>query len=172
MSRRKRISKESADICARVYAELAKVRQERDLSNIIFAFPRVKCQGTWQASGALIAASIAKRNQIPGSNANVRAFPITLVGVDDVEVFVDHYWMKKLRELGCLTVEKSKPNARVKVPSEIADRTRIPTTGIADVPPFQHGATWSWPMIEAMQRVSSNISGGKGLSWPVANDQG
>ena len=68
MSRRKRISKESDAICAHVYDEVSKVRQERDLRNIIFifAFPRVRCQGAWQSSGPLIAAAIAKRNKSLG----------------------------------------------------------------------------------------------------------
>ena len=114
-----------------------------------------------------MSAAIAKRNQIPGSKEDVRAFEIKLVGVEDVEVFVNHFWMKRLRDLGCLTIEKFKPNARVKVPSEAADVLSIPTTGIVDVPPFQQGATWTWPVIEAMQRVSNRMSGGKGLSWPV-----
>ena len=165
MSRRKRVSKESDAICAHVRDELLKVRRERDLQNIVFAFPRVKYKGYWSDPGPLVAAAIAKRNQIPGSQRDVPAFQINLEGVEDVEVFVNHFWMKKLRALGCLTVEKFKPNARTKVPHAVADTLAIPTSGIVDVPPFQLGATWNWPVIEAMQRVSNDLSAGKGLDW-------
>ena len=132
-------------------------------------FRGFKYKGYWSDPGPLVAAAIAKRNQIPGSQRDVPAFQINLEGVEDVEVFVNHFWMKKLRALGCLTVEKFKPNARTKVPHAVADTLAIPTSGIVDVPPFQLGATWNWPVIEAMQRVSNDLSAGKGLGLAPAS---
>ena len=158
MSRRKRASKQSHAVCAQVYKEIAKVREERDLSNIVFAFPRVRTHGKWQDPSALITAAMVKRRQMPHSRGDIRAFPITLEGVEAVEVPVDHEWMKKFRDIGCLVIEKFKPNARVKVPGDIANSLDSQTMAVVDMPPFHLGATWNWPVIQALQETAVRIS--------------
>ena len=158
MSRRKRASKQSHAFCEQVYEEIAKVRQERDLSNIVFAFPRVRAHGKWQDPSALVIASVVKRRQMPQSHGDIRAFTITLEGVEAVEVPVDHEWMKKFRDIGCLVVEKFKPEARVKVPGDIANSLDSQTIAVVDIPPFHLGATWNWPVIEALQTTAASIS--------------
>ena len=158
MSRRKRISKQSQTICAQVHDEIARSRQERSLSNVVFAFPRVMTQGKWHDPSGLIVASVVKRRKMPQSSGDVRAFPIALEGVAAVEFPVNHEWMKKLREIGCLVVEKSKPNARVKVPGDIADFLDTQTIAVVDVPPFHLGMTWNWPVIEALQGTAERVS--------------
>ena len=145
-------------MCARIYDEIVKARHERDLSNIVFAFPRVRTHGKWQGSGALVIAAVVKRRQMPQSGGDPRAFTITLEGVEAIEVPVDHEWMKKFRGIGCLVVEKFKPNARVKVPGNIANALDSQTMAVVDVPPFHLSATWNWPVIEALQTTAVGIS--------------
>lgn len=158
MSRRKRASKQSQSVCARVYDEIVKARHERDSSNIVFAFPRVRVHGKWQDPGALVTAAVVKRRQMRQSGGDPRAFTITLEGVEAVEVPVDHEWMKQFRGVGCLVVEKFKPNARVKVPGDIANALDSQTMAVVDVPPFHLSATWSWPVIESLQATAVRIS--------------
>ena len=166
MSRRKRASKQSQLVCARIYEEIVKARRERDLSNIVFAFPRVRSHGKWQDPSALVTAAVVKRRQMPQSGGDPRAFTITLEGVEAVEVPVDHEWMKKFRNIGCLVVEKFKPNARVKVPGDIANALDSQTIAVVDVPPFHLSATWSWPVIEALQTTAVRISERKAQAQP------
>ena len=158
MSRRKRASKQSQLVCARIYEEIVKARHERDLSNIVFAFPRVRTHGKWQDPSGLVTAAVIKRRQMPQSGGDPRAFTITLEGVEAVEVPVDHEWMKKLRDNGCLVVEKFKPNARVKVPGDIANALDSQTIAVVDVPQFHLSATWNWPVIDALQATAVRIS--------------
>lgn len=158
MSRRKRASKQSRAVCSAIYDEITKARRDRDLSNIVFAFPRVMTAGRWQDPGALVVAAIIKRRQMPQSHGEPRAFTITLDSVAAVEVPVDHEWMKRFREMGCLTVEKSKPCARVKVPGDIADALDSQTVAIVDIPAFHLGMTWNWPVIEALQATAKEVS--------------
>ncbi|MXZ89865.1 MAG: hypothetical protein F4W95_10065 [Chloroflexi bacterium] len=157
MSRRKRASKQSQAVCSEIYDEIAKARQDRDLSNIVFAFPRVMTAGKWQDSGASVVAAIIKRRKMPQSYGEPRAFTITLDGVAAVEVPVDHEWMKKFRDKGCLTVYKFKPDARVKVPGDIADALDSHTVAIVDIPAFHLGMTWNWPAIEALQATAKRV---------------
>ena len=166
MSRRKRASKQSRLVCTQIYDEIAKARNERDLSNIVFAFPRVRTHGKWQDPGALVTAAIVKRRQMPQSGGDPRAFTITLEGVEAVEVPVDHEWMKKFRGIGCLVVEKFKPNTRVKVPGDIANALDSQTIAVVDVPPFHLNATWNWPMIEVLQATAVRISEQKAQDQP------
>ena len=165
MARRKENDKNSRDLCEQVYEELKKVRAERGLPNVVFVFPRVLSCGKWVDPSGLVVGAIAKRGEIEGSLEKQTAFPIKLVGVEGVEVRVNHWWMKRFREVGCLSVEKLETMTRVKVPHEVADTVRVGTRAVVCVPPFHDGYTWAWPVVEALQETSSKLSGGEGMSW-------
>ena len=168
MSRRNATSRKSKQICADVYEEILKARKGRALENVVFAFPHVMIRGEWRDPAAEIIAALIKRNDLVSSRTDPRAFSMTLDGVEDVEVSVDHDCMKQFRNVGCLVVTKYRSRVRVKVPGEYAGVLTRPTIAIVSIPPFQRGMTWNWPVIEALQRTSRNISISRGFAGDTA----
>ncbi len=151
----RRISRETDDMCARVYQEISAARINREIGNVVFAFPWVKQEGNWVEPSPLILAAITKRAEL-GKPIKKGAFPIHLCNVEDVEFPFSHGWMKKFRSVGCLVVERFSRGStlvtRVKVPSEYVRRNAL-QSALVSVPQFHLGMTWYWPTIDALETV-------------------
>ena len=153
---------DNSAVCESVYNWIRAARKAYDLSHIAFAFPMIKTfsLSDWFDPVGAVAGVIAKRRSfITPDSYDERAYPLKFQGesVLDTEFSVNHYWGKKLREVGCLAIYEEN-GYKVKIPAKLAYNLANKTMGLVCVPPFHRGAVPNWTIIAKIQEVSADIS--------------
>ena len=135
------------------------MRLTHDLSHVLFTFPRVKKEpnADWQASSPYIIGChvAAKRDANHPDDQNL---PYTVKGVEQIEFDVTKPNVKRLMNIGVLTMVRHRNRFRISFPPEIREINGSYTVAFVDVPPFHVGATPNMEIISALQRTCQKIS--------------
>ena len=142
-----------------VFDYIRDMRLTHDLSHILFTFPRVKKEldSDWQGASAYVVGCHAAAKR--GSNhPNDKDLPYTVKGVEQIEFDVTKPNVKRLMNIGVLTIVRHRNRFRITLPPEIREMNGSSTVAFVDVPPFHVGATPNMEIISELQRTCQRIS--------------